>query len=209
MTQRGDDARVAYSLFPNEEGGSTPTSPLHFHIDRIGHQTAAAWVEKWHYSHRLPTGQNISYGLYANGELYAVIVYGVGVNPYQAKFLGVGSVIEIKRMCRREPRLDCYPLSRFIALTAKMANKVTPYDCIVAFADPQYGHEGTVYKASGFQLHGTTNPEWHVEDEHGNRRHRRLAFRHSRRNGCSIAESRAILGLRRVKTLPKWRWVRV
>lgn len=205
---RGDDARVAYSLFPDEEGGSTPTSPLHFHIDRIGHQTAKLWVEKWHYSRRIPTGQNISYGLYANGELYAVIVYGVGVNPYQAKFLGVESVIEIKRMCRREPRLDFYPLSRFIALTSKMVRRVLPYDCIVAFADPEHGHEGTVYRASGFRLHGTTNAEWHVEDGDGNRRHRRLAFRHSRREHCTVAESRSILGLRRVQTKPKMRFVR-
>lgn len=137
-----------------------------------------------------------------------MIVYGIGVNPYQAKFLGVGRVLEIKRMCRREPRLSQFPLSRFIAITSKMVFKEYPYECLVAFADPEQGHEGTVYKASGFTLHGMTNPEWHLQDGNGVKRHRRFAFRHSRRNNITIAESREILGVKRFQSLPKYRWVR-
>lgn len=190
------------------KGGSTPTSRLQFVIKPIEHKTAKAWVEKWHYSHVLPTGKNISYGLFFDGSLYAVIVYGIGVNPYQAQFLGVKSVLEIKRMCRSEPPRKEYPLSRFIALTAKMAAKLFPFDCLVAFADPEQGHEGTVYRAAGFALHGKTAAEWHVIDANGIKRHRRFAFRHARRNQCTIAESRATLGLTRQQTAPKYRWVR-
>jgi hypothetical protein len=157
----------------------------------------------------MPTGKNICYGLYADANLYAVIVYGIGVNPYQAAFLGVKTVLEIKRMCRREPPLYEYPLSRFISISSKMVAKEYPYDCLVAFADPEYGHEGIVYKASGFTLHGKTNAEWHLENEDGERRHRRFAFRYARRAGKTIAESRAELGLRRVKTAPKYRWIRL
>lgn len=207
MNTRADDVVVAYPLFQREDGGSIPTSALTFHIDPIGHKTAKAFIEKWHYSHRMPTGKNIIYGLNTEKGLYAVIVYGIGVNPYQAKFLGVERVIEIKRMARTEPRLP-YPLSRFIAITSRMVGKEFPYDCIVAFADPEHGHEGTVYKASGFTLHGTTNAEWHLVDAFGEVRHRRYAFRHARRNGLSVAESREHLGLARVKTKPKYRWVR-
>ena len=194
-------------LFQGDGGGAIPTSALHFTIQKVSQDTAAKWVVRWHYSQRMPTGKNICYGLYANGSLYAVIVYGIGVNPYQAKFLGVNKVLEIKRMCRSEPSLP-YPLSRFIALTSKMVAREYPHDCIVAFADPEQGHEGTVYKATGFCLHGMTNPEWHLEDENGNKRHRRFAFRHARRNQQSISESRNQLNLKRVKTLPKYRWIR-
>ena len=207
MTHREDDVVDAYPLFRGVDGGSIPTSSLTFHIDPVGHKTAKAFVEKWHYSHRIPTGKNIIYGLNTENGLYAVIMYGIGVNPYQAKFLGVERVVEIKRMARTEPRLS-YPLSRFIAITSKMVAKEFPYDCIVAFADPEQGHEGTVYKASGFTLHGTTNAEWHLVDASGEVRHRRYAFRHARRNGLSVAESREQLGLARVKTQPKYRWVR-
>lgn len=207
MNTRADDAVVAYPLFQTGDGGSIPTSALTFHIAAIGHKTAKAFIEKWHYSHRMPTGKNLLYGLHTEIGLYAVIVYGIGVNPYQAKFLGVNKVVEIKRMARTEPRLS-YPLSRFIAITARMVAKQFPYDCIVAFADPEHGHEGTVYKASGFVLHGMTNAEWHLMEASGEVRHRRYAFRHARRNGCSVAESRDLLALSRVKTKPKYRWVR-
>lgn len=203
-----DDATVAYPLFQVEYGGSTPTSALQFKIRPIRNDTAEDWVLRWHYSKRMPTGKNICYGLYADGDLYAVIVYGIGVNPYQAAFLGVKRVLEIKRMCRSEPKLP-FQLSRFIALTSKMAFKEYAFDCLIAFADPTHGHEGTVYKASGFTLHGMTNAEWHTEDEQGVKRHRRFAFRHARRNGQTIEQSREELGLHRVQTKPKYRWISV
>jgi hypothetical protein len=179
-----------------------------FEIQKIDHKTAKEWVEKWHYSHRMPTGKNISFGVFADENLYAVIVYGIGVNPYQAKFLKVNKVLEIKRMCRSEPPLYEYPLSKFISQTIKIVTKEFPCECIVAFADPEQGHEGTVYKASNFKLHGVTNPEWHLIDANGEKRHRRYAFRHSKRNGVSLAESRNLLGVQRIKTEPKYRWVR-
>lgn len=203
----GDSSNEEQPTFQWDDGGSIPTSPLQFLIRPIRNDTAERWVVRWHYSHRIPTGKNICFGLFASNELYAVIVYGIGVNPYQAKFLGVERVLEIKRMCRAEPPLN-YPLSRFIALTSKMAAKEYPYDCLIAFADPEQGHEGTVYKASGFVMHGMTNAEWHLEDEDGEKRHRRVAFRHARRNGKTVAESRDELKLKRVQTAPKYRWVR-
>lgn len=205
----GDSSMAEQLSFQIAEGGSIPTSPLQsFRIDHVEHAVAKKWVEQWHYSHRIPTGKNIYFGLFHNDKLYAVIVYGIGVNPYQAKFLGVGRVLEIKRMCRAEP-IQSYPLSRFIALTSKMVAKEYPYDCLIAFADPEQGHEGIVYKASGFTLHGLTNPEWHLEDNNGERRHRRFAFRYARRNGKSVSKARDELGLKRIQTKPKYRWIRM
>lgn len=204
----GCGATAAQLSFQMTDGGSIPTHPLQFIVKPVNHKTAKSWVEKWHYSKRMPTGKNISYGLFANGNLYAVIVYGIGVNPYQAKFLGVDNVIEIKRMCRSEPIIKGYPLSKFISVTSKMVAKDYLFDCIVAFADPEQGHEGTVYKASNFILHGKTNPEWHLIDVFGNVRHRRFAYRHARRNNITVDESRKELGLVRLKTLEKYRWVR-
>jgi hypothetical protein len=190
------------------DGGSNPTSALQFVIRPVDHGTAKSFIEKWHYSKCIPTGKNILYGLYAGESLYAVIVYGIGVNPYQARFLGVRSVLEIKRMCRSEPPLG-YQLSRFIAITLRFVRKDYDPDCIVAFADPEQGHEGTVYSASGFARHGMTNAEWHVIGEDGVKRHRRYPFRYAQRNGCTIAEARERLGLKRIQTLPKIRWVKM
>jgi len=203
----GDDVWEAYPLFQAGSGGSIPTSPLQFTIEPIGHYWAKKFVEKWHYSKRMPTGKNICYQLGNSKEVYAVIVYGIGVNPYQAKSLGVSSCLEIKRMCRTEPKQK-YELSRFISITIKMVTKEHNVDAIVAFADPEQGHEGIVYKASGFKHEGKTNPEWHLIDKDGNKRHRRLAFRYARRKNITIEQAREELGMERSITLPKHRWVR-
>jgi hypothetical protein len=202
-----DSSMPERQLFQAGDDGSTPISALQFKIHPINHETARLWVERWHYSGRIPTGQNIAYGLFASGELYAVIVYGIGVNPYQASFLGVESVVEIKRMVRSEPPLS-YQLSRFIALTLRMLKREVRFDAVVAFADPEHGHSGTVYKAAGFILEGKTGKEWHLIDKEGNKRHRRYAFRYARRNGISVAQARAQLGVERVITEAKFRWVK-
>ena len=206
MTNCGDSSMAEQlDIFQQADCGSTPTSPLH--IQKIGHVHAQRFVEKWHYSNRMPTGKNISYGLMIDNELYAVIVYGLGVNPYQSEFLNCKQAIEIKRMCRSEPKKD-YQLSRLISVTTKWARKEMWFDMVVAFADPEHGHEGTVYKASGFEHMGYTNPEIHVVDESGETRHRRYAFRYARRNNVSIEEARNQLGLTRIKTAPKHRYCR-
>lgn len=176
-------------------------------VKHIGHQTTRAFVEEWHYSRRIPTGKNINFGLFAGQTLYAVIVYGIGVNPYQSAFLGTPNAVEIKRMCRTEPRLD-YPLSKFISVTAKLLQNEVGWTALVAFADPEHGHEGGVYKASGFEYAGLTNAEWHLVGEDGIQRHRRVAFRFARRKSISVSEARLVLGLKRVRTSPKHRWVR-
>lgn len=202
----GDSSTIEYGTFQFRDCGVIPTSPHHFNITNLCHKQAKSFVEKWHYSKRIPTGKNISFGLWRDNELYAVIVYGIGVNPYQAKFLNVESVIEIKRMCRSEPKMN-YELSRFVRLSLKMVKKLMEFQAVVAFADPEQGHEGTVYKAAGFVHEGYTNPEWHLIGEDGEKRHRRYAFRMAKRNGITVAEARIKLGMKRVKTKPKHRWV--
>jgi hypothetical protein len=192
-----------------KDGGSNPTLSLQYFIHRINHGDAKQFVEKWHYSKRMPTGKNVCFGVRSqDGFLYAVIVYGIGVNPYQARYLGVESCVEIKRLCRREPR-ENYQLSRFINLTTKMLTKEMDFRAVVAFADPEHGHTGKVYSAAGYKNMGETNPEWHLVDGAGNIRHRRYAFRMARRNGISVDKARHALGVDRVKTQPKHRWVRI
>ena len=206
MTYCGGSSSEEQLAFQLEDGGSRPTPPLQYRIDPMPHKEAAAFVERWHYSRRMPTGKNVCFGVWREGCVYAVIVYGIGVNPYQASFLGVGSVVEIKRMCRREPK-EAFELSRFIRLTVKMARKRIAFDAVVAFADPEQGHEGTVYKACGFKHEGMSNAESHLVGEDGERRHRRFAFRMARRNGITVAKAREELGMQRIKTEPKHRWV--
>lgn len=203
-----DSSTVELPLFQGGDGGSSPTSVLQFTIRKINLTTATKFVEQWHYSKQIPGGQVVCFGLFAEGLLYATIVYGMGCNRFQASYLGVKTFMEIKRMCRSEPKMN-YELSRFISISAKLLKREYMFECLLAFADPEQGHEGHVYKAAGFKLHGQTNAEWHLEDLNGRRVHRRLAHRWAKSEGVEQEEIRKKHGLSRIRTLPKYRWVRM
>lgn len=199
---------ATHSLFQGREGGSIPTVTL------IDHRSTKTMVETWHYSKRMPTGMNICFGWWIDDALYAVAVYGIGVNCYQARFLrsagvevGDKEIIELKRLARVEPRRDDMPLTKFLAVCHRSLKKT--YRVVVSFSDPEHSHSGTVYRAANFKDFGETNPEWHLIDEAGNVRHRRFAFRYARRNGVTVEQARIELGVKRKKCLPKRRWVLV
>ena len=178
----------------------------------IPHKTAKSFVERWHYSGKMPTGKCINYGWFV-WDLYAVAVYGIGVNPYIYGFLerehgiltGQGRLLELRRLARVEPKREMY-LSRFLSKCHKELKK-SGYEYVISYSDPEYGHNGGIYKASNFAHIGKTNPEWHLVDECGGIHHRRVAHRYAERRGVSIGDARHALGLERIKRKPKDRWL--
>ena len=203
---------VEQQLHQAESGGSSPTSPLQ--VQEITLKEAKPFILKWHYSHVVPTGKNIFFGWFQDGTLYAVADYGVGVNPYQAAFLNrtVGTVVvmpetlvELKRLCRSEPKRESMPLTKFLKICHGLLRK-RGYAGVVSFSDPEQGHSGGIYKAANFAHLGTTNPEWHVVGADGVKRHRRYPYRYAKRNGVDMKTARDELGLTRVQTKPKDRW---
>jgi|TARA_R110000744_G_scaffold375687_1_gene489334 hypothetical protein len=195
----------------------------------INLETARPFIERWHYSERVPTGQNQFFGIRLPSTpdtlietkdmfgdvLYAVADYGIGVNPYQAEFIAresgrelrIDQLVELKRLCRVEPRRDDLPLTKFISMCNK-ALKKQGIKCVVAFSDPEQGHSGGIYRAASFTHMGATQAEVHLVGLDGKVRHRRFAYRHARRNGIHVSESRDALNMQRIKTAPKDRWVK-
>ena len=198
-------------------------------VRELPQANAGPFIERWHYSHLTPTGKNIFLGWYVNpleeslpldadnlfGEsLYAVANYGIGVNPYQAQFLNRehdaniqdGGLLELKRLCRVEPKVDRMPLTHFLSRCHKLLKR-RGYTTVVSFSDPAHGHTGGIYRASNFKHVGQSNAEMHVLDSEGVVRHRRYAFRYSRRHHITIGQARDLLNLTPVKTEPKDRWL--
>ena len=196
-------------------------------VKEIVIQESRPFIERWHYSGCVPTGQNIFFGWISDGvdegkdyngllfneSMYAVADYGIGVNPYQAAFLSKQTgfmvendkLLELKRLCRIEPKDRSLPLTAFISRCHKVLKK-RGYKYIISFSDPMHGHDGGIYKAANFIHLGTTNPEYHTVDCEGNIRHRRYSFRYARRNNITVGQARIDLGLKRIKTAPKDRW---
>ncbi len=139
--------------------------------------------------------------------------YGIGINPYQASYLarvtGLGvtdaTMVTLRRLARVEPADPGLPLTAFLARCHRLL-KADGIRYVVSFSDPEQGHNGGIYRAANFIHLGMTQAEWHTVDAAGVRVHRRKAYRHSKRLGCSIAEARVRLGLVRVQTAPRDRW---
>lgn len=184
-------------------------------VVEISYDLAAPFICRWHYSHSVPKGSHTFFGWFRVGKLYAVADYGNGVNPYQWKYLrrvldadhlSMASWTELKRLCRIEPRDESMPLTRFLAQCHRMLRR-QGVKVVIAFSDPAQGHTGTIYRAANFVHMGQTQAEWHVIDADGKQQHRRLAYRYARRHGVTIEQARQQLGLARVKTERKDRWV--
>lgn len=119
------------------------------------------FVETWHYSKNL-TGVSTRYNfklLDLNKNLVGAMVYGpLGMASVWKRYVDKKSdVIELRRLCC----IDDTPKnteSYFIAQTIKWLHQNTNIKKIVSYADLQHGHEGTIYKASNFDLIGQTVP---------------------------------------------------
>ena len=176
--------------------------------------TAKEFIERWHYSGKAPTGKNIYFGWLFHGELYAVADYGIGVNPYQASFLSRKSgfqvtndnLVELKRLCRVEPKIDSLPLTAFLSRCHKILAS-DGYRFVVSFSDPEEGHNGGIYKAANFLALGQTNAENHAIDSSGTKHHRRYDYRYAKRKGITMQEARDALGLKIYRSKPKDRWL--
>jgi hypothetical protein len=174
---------------------------------------AKTFIEKWHYSKLVPAGHNIFFGWFIDNDLYAIANYGIGVNTFQSSFLSKETgfnvtdenLVELKRLCRKEPKNDNFPLTKFLSICHKKLKKMN-YEYVVSFSDPEYKHNGGIYKASNFKHLGTTRPEIHFVGKNQEFVHRRLPRHYQLRTGLTFKESVKALNLIPRVTKPKDRW---
>ena len=180
---------------------------------RIDYSEASDQVKRWHYSGCMPRGYNVCFGLYRGSELYAVAVFGTGVNSYQDSYLArvtglavtAKNLVELKRLARSSPKRK-YPMTKFMSECHRILKDENKIRYVISFSDPDQGHTGTLYRAANYIHIGKTNAEMHVIDRDGVRRHRRVAYRLARRRDIPIAAARAELGFTCIKTSPRDRW---
>jgi hypothetical protein len=194
-------------------------------IERIDTETARSFVELWHYSGNVPSGKNVCFGWFVESELYAVAIYGIGVNQAQHTFLAhlTGlpvtrkNLFELRRLCRVEPARDGLQLTQFIAACHRILKREHGIRYVVSFSDPAHNGfkgkrskayaSGGVYAAANFKHIGRTNGETHTIGRDGRMEHRRKAYRYKQRMGGTTAQAREKLGLRTQRTRGKDRWL--
>jgi hypothetical protein len=135
-------------------------------VEPIDYSVARPFVEQWHYS-KNTNGIKIykCFGLYRPTDsgfpaLVGAMIYGQPAMNHQASKWNPSNpdkCIELRRLCC----IDDTPKnteSFFIGRTFKWLRKNTDIELIISYADPMYGHEGTIYKATNFTHAGLTAP---------------------------------------------------
>ena len=161
MKSSGGSSTGELPLFQEDDGGSTPTSPLQLYFREVMPKTALIAYRKWHYMEGVEFISQVNYGAYWEQKLEGAISYGP---PNATDLKGYWDIdtqsnwFEIKRLAM-SPLCPRNSESRFIAITTKLLRRVAHVKGIVSYADDAQGHKGTIYKASGFKSLGMTAPK--------------------------------------------------
>ena len=122
----------------------------------IPSKIANEFVKKHHYSGKVVPNSQLHFGCFLDGKLHGVMSYGPSLNKKGSINLvektGWNEFIELNRMAFDE-YLPKYSESRCIAISIKLIKKNAPQiKWILSFADGTQCGDGTIYRASGFNL---------------------------------------------------------
>ena len=119
---------------------------------------ANEFVKKHHYSGKVVPNSILHFGCFLDEQLHGVLSYGTSMD--KRKILPLventkwNEMLELNRMAFDE-YLPKYSESRCIAISIKLLKKNAPHiKWIISYADGCQCGDGTIYRASGFQLTG-------------------------------------------------------
>ena len=79
---------------------------------------------------------------------------------------------------------------------------------LVTYADQTEGHDGTMYKAGSWKLHGKTAAKYHYMDLNGMRLNKRIPWDKAKKQGVTERQMVVQMGLVKVPELPKLRFIK-
>jgi hypothetical protein len=113
-------------------------------------------VKEHHYSHSVPGGVEYSFRLEFNGQLGGALLIGMKTGNVDAVLIKGHKPTDFRELVRLV-LLDAVPRnseSQFISWCVRYMKQHTQVKALVSFADPEHGHSGTVYRASGWRYDG-------------------------------------------------------
>lgn len=126
-------------------------------VQRVSRQDVSSFIESNHYSGNINGCiSDFCYALYDTlGEMKGALFYGrmAMANQWKRFSDNPDNVIELRRLCC----VDDTPKnteSYFIGKSLKLLESDWMKGIVVSYADKEYGHNGTIYKASNFTMVG-------------------------------------------------------
>ena len=132
-------------------------------VEEIDRKISKEMIEKNHYSHKFPQAVKKTYGCYYRNELMGTIVFSVPANRFSLtsaiENFDQKSGLELSRMWT-DDRCPFNFESCCIGIGIKLIqNDLPEVRALVSYADTQFGHVGTIYKATNWVYLGKTKPE--------------------------------------------------
>lgn len=144
-------------------------------LDWCNYKMAKYACENWHYAKKMVTAKTTKIGVWENDKFIGVIIYGRGANNNALKKYGLRADegCELMRVALKEHKT---PVTRIMSISRKLLLSFSPnLKLIISYADPEQGHEGTIYKADNWQYEGLTDKVDYYIDSQGNELHWRKA----------------------------------
>ncbi len=166
------------------------------------------FLNKFHYG---GFGRNSShvYLFKLNGEIVGVAKFAPPVRQGIApRFkLNNDQVMELDRFCihpsYHKKNFASYAMSKVIKLFKSDYPEVKK---LVSFADPRFGHSGTIYQASNWTFDGKTTRSYFYENDSGQEINKKTLYGYAKKNNMKEAECASKLGYKKVHTPPKHRY---
>jgi hypothetical protein len=144
----GDSTRVVHPLFQEEEGGSTPTSPLQLQVGRITVVAAIRLNFIWHSrlpDFRYPPEKCIAYGAEHDGIFFAAAIW----SQPSARMLNHRGMYELRRLAIA-PDAPKNTASRMLRVMRLLLRRLRPdLRTLISYQDTAV-HTGGIYKAAGW-----------------------------------------------------------
>jgi hypothetical protein len=125
-------------------------------VKPIDSKTANAFVRVFHYSGKVVSNSQLHLGAFLDNKLHGVMSFGPSLDKSKIQGLvkdtGWNEFIELNRMAF-DDYLPKNSESRCIAVAMKLLKKNAPQiKWVISFADGTQCGDGTIYRASGFEL---------------------------------------------------------
>jgi len=178
-------------------------------VSKSKRSTESDFLNSYHYSGFGRNGKLVITA-HLNESLVALCKFSGTTRQGTAKSLGYKcyEVLELDRFCihpsYHKKNFASWFLSRCMKLVFE-SNKLM--QCLVSFADPTYGHTGTIYKATNWEMKGKTNPSYHYMDHLGVPVNKKRIYDFAQKLRMKEAEYVELHGLQKFSELPKIKYV--
>lgn len=156
----------------------------------IDKKEAKKFLEKYHYYSNLGGGGNY-YGALYDGLLICVAVFSSPHRQNLAEKFNIfdQELLELSRLAIRRDFHVKNLASWFISKCVKQIRHQYPkIKMLLSYSDLTYNHDGTVYKASNWEIDGHVAPDYWYSDEDGYVIKKQSAYKHARKMNLTEKE---------------------